>query len=1585
MSDEQTVKLRVTADTSELTAAAADAKAQIASIGDSAQAAAAKNADIFAKQNSQMVQFTRSSGDAAKTFNDQQAALGGLLGKIDPVVGSFEKLDAQYAALKAFKASGALGGEDFAIYAAKIEGARAALGGVAGGLHLVGAESNLARREVAVLGAELARGNYTRAEASLVTLARATGVLGMVMSAGGLAVGGFIAIVGGATLIYAKAEAEIGAFDRALLNTGNYAQLTTAQLVQQVSVIGDATGHYGDAQVALTLLAGSGKFAGANLEIAAQGAVAFADLTGKSIEEAVKEFEKLAADPVAGLLKANEAMHFLTASEMEQVLALVDIGDKTGAAQLATELFAKALTDREKEYNDSLTGISAGWRNLKTIIGEAYQASKTFMDQKASSFTSVVQSMTLTNPMMWPVTAAASLFGGSAASGVVAGSASENQQAIAAAAATKAQTAAQRELNDVLIESGVAFNKEDVALQKEIETHGKGKVGLIEYMIQQKLMTAASTLSGDALITATNAILDQGNVALTAAGKVDALTAKHKLVPLLSGAFEALAQAATDASNKIGDTLADKAYAKYNAAVERANKLAETALIDGFPLNAIFEQQNILLAAAKDAYDSETAAIGDFDTAMQTLSDTYAKEEQLAGLSTEARKIAVEVEKAEAAALKELQLENGKYYELQPQEKAAIDALAKAHVGNTNAIENEKKATQDYQNIVESSMSSMVTSFLSGTLSMAASIKQMVIAIIAEVIKLRVLGPMVASFFGTGAAYGMSYGASALGAAADFSNVVAGGSGTDFTSTASGGTGNSLFGTAMNVIGAGKLMWQGFSSGFSNMFSTSAYTMGPPTAAGSTSSFVQPQAGVLGQALGIAGGLYAGYNEYQNAGGGVAGLAGGAAYGVATYAIGTAVATGVSSGMALGLASIGPIGWVAIAAMALDMISGGKLFGNSKVVGGNTTETIGAGGASVGTNYTTKDQGAFFSGASWNEHAMASDPKAIAAADAFFAALQKGIDGFAKQFGVTAGAVVGGSFQQAFDASGKVTGTTTQIGGQTYTGETAAQFEERVQSANYLAVLDQLGVGASAFVAGLQGDADKLFAAVQDFATATQAANVDIGKGLHFLADGAGTTLVSVMKFVEGLQLAGETLTQTYARLAQAQNAYDQFVVGFKAPVTYVDDFEAALAGIGNTMKANIAQANLLAKAAGAEGAATSDLVAIWQYAAVQEAALVKALEASAQSNAFSLGLTTQGSLTDVNAEIARLQGIAGNATVAVQNFGGAMVTASQSATDAINLLLGTLSPLNDQQKLQTAMAGLRAGTVTQDAVLQIGRSLYASSQAYTDLFNQVRGIPGLQSGAGAGAQSGGSSSAAAATGLTATEQARLTSLLAIQPGLEAAQTLSQYQTFAQQVAEIAMAKGEDFKVALADLGVKQADLEKGLGLKTDADLAAYFANIALQTDSATQNTTSIVDELALILNAILYGTTGGFPGTVLGGNPSGDPLSGNQWGGNYTPPTAPTGGTGGNLGGGGNDPGGRVVWHNVQRGSMSTDPAVATLQDVRTLLTSILAATTSGSGNVVGAVRDTAEAVRGVDRTLVRGTNQASINDRRNGRAIAS
>lgn len=388
--------------------------------------------------------------------------------------------------------------------------------------------------------------------------------------------------------------------------------------------------------------------------------------------------------------------------------------------------------------------------------------------------------------------------------------------------------------------------------------------------------------------------------------------------------------------------------------------------------------------------------------------------------------------------------------------------------------------------------------------------------------------------------------------------------------------------------------------------------------------------------------------------------------------------------------------------------------------------------------------------------------------------------------------------------------------------------------------------GLDAFIAGLQSFVDKFAPQGQKLQIATDALNSafsQVGLTVPQTRDG----MWKLMQSLDATTVAGRAQIATILRLssvedqyytaleneAKAKLAYSQFIDKFKPP-NIGKAFEEQL-------QANIDQANALAKAAGMEGASMQDLLAIHQQA-------VQQLETDAQSLAFSLGLTTQGSLSEVNAEIARLQGLSKSASSSVSSFGASMTSVSQAATNAMNLLLGNLSPLNDAQKLQIALQGQRAGSVSPSQVLQIGRALYASSQAYNLLFAQVQAI-GDHTQQASGMS--GSGSASSTGTFTSADQARLTALLAERDMLQKSQTLGQYQTLAQQIAEIAKQKGETFGQVIKEMGVDQAALEKGLGIKSDKDLATYIANIQAQTSSSHDDTMSVVNELRLILDAI--------------------------------------------------------------------------------------------------------------------------------------
>lgn len=439
--------------------------------------------------------------------------------------------------------------------------------------------------------------------------------------------------------------------------------------------------------------------------------------------------------------------------------------------------------------------------------------------------------------------------------------------------------------------------------------------------------------------------------------------------------------------------------------------------------------------------------------------------------------------------------------------------------------------------------------------------------------------------------------------------------------------------------------------------------------------------------------------------------------------------------------------------------------------------------------------------------------------------------------------------------------------------------------------IDDFISGMQSFVDNFSSDSNKLAISGASIASAFS----QVGLTVPATRDG----MWGLMQSLDATTDAGRAQIATLLRLSDASAAYYDQIDAFNKTlgIGQESDLHAQLKSIRDA-------ATGLVKALTAAGASSDTLQKIYTAATEKVQEVIAALQESAQELAFSLGLTTQGSLDQVNQEISSLESKANGGASAVSNFGSAIHEASQKANDAINLLLGNLSPLNDQQKLQTALNGLRAGTVTADQVLEIGRRLYASSEAYTSLFNTVKGYTGKGGTTGGSSFSGGNSSTSSGGGLTSEEQTRLQQLLAQQQTLQAAQTLSQYQTLAQQIAEIASAKQESWQDVLKEMSIQSSDLEKGLGLANDDALDAYLTNIQKQTDSATESAQSIVDAILALPTQIAAALSGALPAggstgpnhvtipTIGGSTPSTPPGTGNNG-------TTPVGGSGGNGAGG--------------------------------------------------------------------------------------
>lgn len=306
---------------------------------------------------------------------------------------------------------------------------------------------------------------------------------------------------------------------------------------------------------------------------------------------------------------------------------------------------------------------------------------------------------------------------------------------------------------------------------------------------------------------------------------------------------------------------------------------------------------------------------------------------------------------------------------------------------------------------------------------------------------------------------------------------------------------------------------------------------------------------------------------------------------------------------------------------------------------------------------------------------------------------------------------------------------------------------------------------------------------------------------------------------------------QAYADAVMASQAnYAQFIADLNkdgAGLSSVSPFVAQRMQIEKWAQDSIAQANRLARAAGLQGAAEQDLTLIHNIAAQRVALAIQALMDSTRE----LVDVFYGRGADADA-----------AATAVRDFGSAITESANAAVEAANLLLGALSPLNDQRKLEYAIGAYQRGEVDRDDVLQIGRRLYASSQAYTDLFNRMMAMPGGRQTGGSDTWGADAASAVASTTRSADEIARERHAAA--------------QQIAQNIASLSNATDASFQSVADELRVSLADLAGELGLSQD-DFTAYLERLVAQENAVPDSIQDGTERIIAALYDIASGGTG--------------------------------------------------------------------------------------------------------------------------------
>lgn len=459
--------------------------------------------------------------------------------------------------------------------------------------------------------------------------------------------------------------------------------------------------------------------------------------------------------------------------------------------------------------------------------------------------------------------------------------------------------------------------------------------------------------------------------------------------------------------------------------------------------------------------------------------------------------------------------------------------------------------------------------------------------------------------------------------------------------------------------------------------------------AGSSFSAMSPWMGAIG---GAAMGWGMGGDTPGKIGGALAGGVAGYGLMAGAGAMSGAIAggAGLMGAGAAGLAAIPVAGWIALAALAVNAIAGGKLFGTKfKTESGSQSFGISEAGATGSQSTTEVRQKSFFRGREWKTTTTGLDAEAMSAVNELFDALKKTVTTAANALGVDIPDLVGGSFKREFDSKGNLTREFGTIAGRVY-NEAQEAFASRLVGENLLSVAKQ--AGSAAELEQLANAYRATGEELQSFATLALAVQADLksANGIWQQAGGDGV-MTRIVEYIEGIAKAGEGLADAYARVSQTIAQYGDLIGGVRQQIATrgLNQYQKAQLDVELAYRAQVKQANELAKALGLTGARSQDLAAIEQLRALNMADLQVQYAAQQQAQ-------NQNWLQD--------------------------------------LALSDLSPLRDDQKLAKVMELLRSSVAANDAgrsqklaeqALGLGRDLYASGADYSALYGTVTGLIG--------------------------------------------------------------------------------------------------------------------------------------------------------------------------------------------------------------------------------------------------------------------
>lgn len=337
-----------------------------------------------------------------------------------------------------------------------------------------------------------------------------------------------------------------------------------------------------------------------------------------------------------------------------------------------------------------------------------------------------------------------------------------------------------------------------------------------------------------------------------------------------------------------------------------------------------------------------------------------------------------------------------------------------------------------------------------------------------------------------------------------------------------GGYSSLLSGSPSGWTQAGQNLWNGFSTmsatSNSTIFGTytgaqssiapwstgaSPWSTGSAGAVGPGSYSYTPS--TFGYVAAGAAGAYAGYQRWQGSNKDLGGAAGAAAYGIGTYGAAVGVGAAMTGGVAAGLAAVPIVGWIALALMAIDMISGGKLFGTGFRTKGSTTRLItSANGAGAEFTLQQERQRALFGGLARRDVSKPATPEMVRAAEQFQNSIERIMADAARQIAVETPPMIDSALEvvNKYTKKGKVKSTQyfVEVLGRRWeeTSEELARTRIGAEAVIATVAASEYGKGASLIAERWRSSAEQLAEGANFLLLATK----DMAKGKGLLSHG---------------------------------------------------------------------------------------------------------------------------------------------------------------------------------------------------------------------------------------------------------------------------------------------------------------------------------------------------------------------------------------------------------------------------------------------------------------------------------------------------